>query len=81
MSYVVRGKRDSIIYGVIINIQSGMTLQEYATTMNFRYTTLRDWIDIIKQFSVILDKFHKECYMIHGDISSDNIEANVPSVM
>ena len=49
--------------------------------MNFRYTTLRDWIDIIKQFSVILDKFHKECYMIHGDISSDNIEANVPSVM
>lgn len=73
ISYVVRGKKDGIVYGVILNIQSGMTLQKYATTANFRYVTLRDRIDIIKKLAVILDEFHKECRMIHGDISPDNI--------
>ena len=74
ISYVVRGKKDGIVYGVILNIQSGMTLQKYATTANFRYVTLRDRIDIIKKLAVILDEFHKGCEMAAAQISEKEIQ-------
>lgn len=73
IEYAEYGKEDGTIYGVMTNLRSGMTLQEYVKSPQFKYTTLRDRIAIVRRIAVVINNFHKECKMIHGDISPNNI--------
>lgn len=67
------GRTSCAIYGVITNLREGETLREYVQSAWFRYATLRDRIEIIWRIAVLIRNFHRECGMIHGDITPDNI--------
>lgn len=67
------GRTSGAIYGVITNLREGETLREYVQSAWFRYATLRDRIEIVWRIAILIRNFHRECGMIHGDITPDNI--------